>query len=209
MKNFCYCILLILNCVVLPASASTTCQQDSIGMLCTSQVNFVNFAQQAYQTQYQNEWCWAASISMIFNFYGHPVSQPRIVASAYGSPVNVPAPGIVMAQQLNKNWTDDNGVNFYSQLSGVFDPIAGVSTLNNNQLITELDQGHPIVIGTNGHAVVITQIQYYQTNYGPNVIVVGVFDPWPGIGARYLSATEFTPKNLGGALTFVATAHVN
>jgi len=30
-------------------------------------------------TQQQDEWCWAASISNVFAYHGHPVSQARIV----------------------------------------------------------------------------------------------------------------------------------
>src|SRR4051794_26288549 len=90
----------------LAASASTTCVQTPAGPLCTAQVDFTRFAQTAFQTQQQTQWCWAASIAMVFSYYGHPVSQSRIVSEAYGGIVNVPAlTGSVMAQALNRSWT--------------------------------------------------------------------------------------------------------
>jgi hypothetical protein len=192
------------------AVASTTCTSTAYGPLCTSQVNFSQFLQRAYQTQQASEWCWAASISMIFSFYGHPVAQPRIVQEAYGTVANVPAvAGSVMAQALNRTWTDDRGSEFHSSVRGLYDPAAGVSTLDNNQLIRELDQNRPFIVGTNGHAMVVTEMTYYQTQYGPYIVEIGVFDPWPTSGgARTLSAAEATPVTQGGTMTFLATTAV-
>jgi len=155
------------------------------------------------------EWCWAASIAMIFSYYGHPVSQARIVSEVYGAPVNMPAQaGVVMAQQLNKVWVDDNNKWFSAKITGVYDANAGVYALTNEQIISELDHDHPLLFANTQHAVVLTAIQYYQTPYGPNVVAAGVFDPWPGIGARVLTSAELVPANQGGQLTFLATARV-
>lgn len=191
------------------AGASTTCQDTIDGQLCTSQVQFAAFAQQAYQPQQQDQWCWAASIAMVFAFYQHPVSQSRIVTEVYGSAVDMPAQaGIVMAQQLNRNWVDDFGIPFSARLTGAYDYMAGVYDVTNDQLIAELDQEHPIVIGNTHHAMVMTEIQYYKTASGPIVVAGGVFDPWPGIGARALTAAELVPAGSGGELMFVATVRV-
>ena len=43
-----------------------------------------------YSPQHMNVWCWAACISMVFAYYRHPVSQPRIVAETWGDIVNLP-----------------------------------------------------------------------------------------------------------------------
>jgi hypothetical protein len=192
------------------ATANTTCRQTLNGQLCTAQVNFSQFAQFAYQTQLESQWCWAASIAMVFSYYGHPVSQPRIVEEAYGSVVDMPAvAGSVMAQALNRTWADDRGEQFTAHLNGVYDPQAGVSTLDNNALIHELDQNRPFIIGTAGHAVVVTAMTYYPAQPEPLVVVVGVFDPWPTSGgARTLSVEEMTPATQGGGLSFAATASV-
>src|ERR1700693_1072082 len=67
------------------AQGTTQCQADATyGTVCSSSVNFAQFYVTAFQTQQQSEWCWAASISMIWAFYGHPVSQAEIVDSVYG-----------------------------------------------------------------------------------------------------------------------------
>ena len=190
--------------------AWTTCQSTPYGPFCTAQVDIGQFAQHAYQTQQASQWCWAASIAMVFAYHGHPVSQQRIVQEAYGSVVNMPAvAGSVMAQALNRSWTDDGGARFASHLIGAYDPAAGVGTLNNVALIQELDRDRPFVVGTNGHAMVVTAMQYYSTPFGPSVAAVWVFDPWPGNGARALSAAEATPIEGGGTMSFVATASVD
>jgi hypothetical protein len=191
------------------AKASTTCQPTPQGPLCIAQVAFDRFAQSAYQTQSADRWCWAATISMVFAYYGHPVSQPRIVQDAYGSIVDMGAnSGIVIARELNRPWQDDNGRWFNANVSGVFDFDAGISTLSNAQLISELDADRPVVYGSVTHAMVLTAIQYYPTPAGPNIVAAGVFDPWPGIGARGLSLAELTPIQQGGNLRFLATVRV-
>ena len=187
-------------------SADTSCGP----VTCRSEIDFDEFAQEAFQTQYRTEWCWAASISMIFSFYGHPVSQARIVTDVYGAPVNMPSGyGALMAALLNRTWKDDNGDRFRSRLTGAYDPAAGVRAVNNNMLVRELDQGHPVLIGTAGHAVVLAMMEYAKAFAGVGQVVrCGVFDPWPGRGARDLVPAEMLPVELGGALEFIATARV-
>jgi hypothetical protein len=178
-------------------------------MGCRSEIAFGAFQQYSYQAQQMPQWCWAACISMLFAYYGHPVAQQRIVAEVYGAPVNMPAvAGIVMATQLNRRWVDDRGNAFGASLSGAYDPQAGVYGLNNAMLVNELDQNRPVIIGAAGHAVVMTAVEFVSTPAGPNITAVGVFDPWPGRGARGLSRAEMMPVHVGGALQFAATARV-
>lgn len=187
-------------------AASTQCYANGS---CTAQVDFAQFAQEAYQSQKRSEWCWAASISMIFAFYGHTVSQDRIVSEVYGAPVNMPSGyGINMARQLNRKWKDDDGNCFRATLTGVYDAQAGVDTLTNADLIRELDNDHPILIGTGGHAMVLTAMQYIGNPSQPTITLCGAFDPWPGRGARNLTLAEVVPIGRGGALAFLATARV-
>ncbi len=184
----------------------TTC--DQFGR-CVSAVDFTEFAQEAYQQQQMPEWCWAACISMLFDFYGHAVSQDRIVTEVYGAPVNMPAGyGITIARQLNRVWKDDSGNRFRAILTGAYDADARVNTLTNPMLIGELDGDHPMIIGAGSHAMVLTALQYQATPMGPNVVGGGVFDPWPGRGARGLSRAELFPVERGGSMRFVATARV-
>jgi hypothetical protein len=189
--------------------AGTTCEPTPQGDLCVSQVDFMQFAEQAYMSQLQSQWCWAASISMVFAFHDHLVSQARIVSDVYGAPENIPAQtGIVIANELNRCWADDYGATFQSQLTGAYDFDAGVNALTNAMIVGELDQDRPLVIGNRTHAMVLTAVQYYPTPGQPNIVAGGVFDPWPGIGARGLTTAELYPMHVGGDLRFLATVSV-
>ena len=189
-----------------PASAERRCWVRPGGApTCISEVKFPTFAA-IYDRQHQSQWCWAASIAMLFRYYGFPVSQQRIVSDAYGAPVNVPAgAGFVIAQQLNRHWIDDRGRRFRSQLRAAFDADAGVSTLDNAAVVRALDDGHPLIVGARSHAMVLTAAEHQP---GPRILRLGVFDPWPRRGARGLSADEMVPMPRGGSLRFLALAEV-
>ncbi|MGH8176851.1 MAG: papain-like cysteine protease family protein [Steroidobacter sp.] len=204
-----HCLFLFATLASMGVQGATTCQDTINGRICTAQVNFAQFAQQAFQNQLQEQWCWAAAISMVYAFAGHPVAQSRIVAEAYGAPVNIPAPGMIMARQLNRTWVDDDGQSFVSQVSGLYDADAGVLAITDAQIISELDRNRPLIIGAGSHAMVLTAIQYYNTISGPVVVGAGVFDPWPGVGARGLRQDEIVPMHLGGSLRFLAAISVS
>lgn len=192
---------------VLSADAKTRCAPiNPMVQQCTSEVDFGRFSS-SYANQKMSQWCWAASVSMIFDYFGHPLAQEKIVQAQYGRIVNLPAGnGFTMARQLNRDWIDDNGEAFSARLTAAFDPAANVFAMNNLWIVNELDGERPFIIGTQGHAVVVTSITYNPTPQGPYVIRVGVFDPWPGRGARYLTPNEMTPSPNG--LSFAATAVV-
>jgi hypothetical protein len=189
------------------ALADTTCVPTPQGPLCTAQVDFRKFAFTSYTKQWQSEWCWAACISMMFKYYGHPISQDKIVASVYGAAYNRPAgAGWVIATELNRNWVDDNGKAFRSRLVAVTDLDAGVFGLDNARMIQELDTNHPLLIASGPHAMVGTAFQYLPSR----VVSVGVFDPWPTSGgARGLAGWEMVPiTQPGGGLRFAAAVRV-
>src|SRR5262249_54150765 len=147
-----------------------------------------------YAPQEKPEWCWAACVSMLFAYYHHPVSQERIVKEVYGAPVNRPSgPGFVLASLLNRTWKDDHGDEFHSRLIGVFDPMFWQFTLDNVMLVRALEQAKPLIMGVGGHAVVLTAVDYLPTPMSPTILGAGVFDPWPGMGARRLSPRELFP----------------
>lgn len=173
-----------------------------------SQVDFDEFQQEAYQSQENTEWCWAACLSMVFSFYHHPVSQEKIVSDVFGQDVNLPAgSGATVARLLNREWTDDNGKHFHAKLTAAYDFDAGFYDLNNARLAHELDQNHPVIIAAGTHAMVLTAMEYTGSPTLPaNVLSCGVFDPWPGRGARGLAPAEMIPMNLpGGQFRFAAT----
>lgn len=176
--------------------------------VCTAQVDFTEL-QEAYSSQKNSEWCWAASISMLFDCYGYSVSQERIVSEVYGSPLNMPSGAAIhMAQLLNRNWRDDDGKSFKSRLQGAYDFDAKVDSLTNQMLIEELDNDHPMIIGAGGHAMLLTAIEYMESPLGPRVLLCGVLDPWPGRGARNLTPPEMLRIEFGGIMRFVASARV-
>ncbi|NVK32287.1 MAG: hypothetical protein HWE20_14865 [Gammaproteobacteria bacterium] len=178
---------------------------------CAAGVNFAKFQTFAYQSQYQSQWCWAAAISMLYAYNGFQVDQQRIVNEAYGGIVNLPAQGWQLAQNLNRDWVDNQGRRFRSQLTGLYDVYQGVVGISDAQIVNQLSNGKPLIIGAGGHAMVLTEVSYYLNAYGAfdGYAYAAVFDPWPGRGARYLTAQEFSRADLGlGTMQFLASANV-
>lgn len=154
--------------------------------------------------QFQSQWCWAACIAMVFQYYGHPVKQERIVSEAYGGLVDMPAQPWTMLAMLNRVWVDDNGETFtcYST-PGSTNVVAAANDLAGNM---------PLIIGTNGHAMVLTSLEYMapyvQTPFGMQLGPVSITnatvrDPMPGVGRRGLSAAEWV------AMRFAVQIRVN
>jgi len=141
--------------------------------------NFNYFA----SSQRNSNWCWAASLQMIFNYYGVNITQEQIVARSYGVDPYGNLPNWtgsfqVITANLN-NWNVDNSGRQY-----------GVSASLNwgaptpAYLIQELSAQRPVLIGyrsspSSGHAVVITACSYIQTPSGPFIQTIVVKDPWP------------------------------
>lgn len=148
----------------------------------------------AVTAQQQNsQWCWAACISAIFNYHGYPVEQGRIVAATYGQLVNLPAHGRQIAAATNRPWQDVRGRTFASQCQVLWDSGAYVARPDAaGQAAQELAQGHPLIIGAAGHAMVLTAMSYARNAAGggqPTQAIVR--DPWPGRGRRPLEAREW------------------
>ena len=199
----------VLSSPIRSASASQNCWPGPYGNVCRSEVNFTTFAAQAYDDQDQSQWCWAACVSMIFGYYGYTVSQERIVEEVYGARVNLPAmTGSTISQMVHRDWIDDDGQEFSSEITGLYDAMAGRAMINNNMIINELASERPMIIGARTHAMVLTAIEYIQTYTGPNVTAAGVFDPWPGIGAPGLAPDELVPVHLNGSILYMVSMRV-
>lgn len=141
--------------------------------------NFDYFA----SSQRNTNWCWAASLQMVFNYYGINITQEQIVARSYGVDPYGKLPNWtgsfqVITANLN-NWNIDNyGRGYFVN-----------ATLNWGAptpayLIQELSAQRPVLIGyssgpNSGHAVVITACSYVPTNMGPMIQSIVVRDPWP------------------------------
>lgn len=143
-------------------------------------------------SQRQSYWCWAASISAIFAYYGHPVAQERIVAKVFGEAVNMPAYGGQIAEATTGDWIDDSGRRFRAGCEVLWDNDAFFGRPDAlAQAAWELSAGNPLIIGSISHAMVMTALLYTLDQAGnawPQVITVR--DPWPGQGRRYLSPYE-------------------
>ena len=160
--------------------------------MCTAGVRSVTF-KQAYQEK--NEWCWAACISMVFDFYGHPVDQTRIVKETWGAAANMPGSPAGILRDLNRRWKDDNGKEFVCR--------GDMLSVNLNTAIEDLKDGHPLIVGAMGHATVLTAmtavVDTVTTQYAIQQVIVR--DPWPGNGGRRpLSPMEWANINFAARI---------
>ena len=49
----------------------------------------------------------------------------------------------------------------------------------------DLAENHPLIIGTGGHAVVLTAVTYVQDEWGHSDVTSAIVrDPWPGRGRQ-------------------------
>ena len=178
---------------LLRRSADIDCGLDQFGrQYCTAGIKSFQ-AQQFAQTQDMSQWCWATAISMIFQHYGHPLLQPRIVAEAYGGIVNMPGGPFQILGALNRSWIDDAGVGFTSTADAV--------TTTNATAIQDLADNHPLLVGALGHAVVLTAMTFYPTMQGPQVVDAIVRDPWPTAPSRRsLTPQEWYNISLGARI---------
>jgi hypothetical protein len=99
--------------------------------------------------------CWAASISAIFGYHGHSLNQDVIAQQVFGSTVCRPAGSSgVLDSVLNHQWTDDNGKTFRATINGLFDPANGAGTINNDDVVSELEADRPLLYCNASHAMV-------------------------------------------------------
>jgi ABC-type bacteriocin/lantibiotic exporter with double-glycine peptidase domain len=134
--------------------------------------------------QQESEWCWAACIQMVFGYWGHPITQQEIVSQTWGVIANMPAQPMDIIRDLNRRWTDRNGEMF---------TVAGdVFSANGFTAVQDLAAEMPLIIGSMGHAMVLTAVSYNQAmNSQSQLTGALVRDPWPGRGGRRpLTPTE-------------------
>ncbi len=191
------------------AVGGTNCTTTSWGRICVSEVDFMHFAQEAFDTQHKTQWCWAACISMLFAYYGHSVHQERIVNEVYGGPFNWSGQGFTIARALNRIWVNDDGDRFRARLTAAYDAYAGINAITNQQIVSALHNEQPLILGARSHATVLTSIEYQPTRWGPQMRAAGVFDPWPGNGgARGTFPDEMIPLHRDGSMIFLARVSV-
>lgn len=160
---------------------------------CTAFINSNTLNQEIFDKfQWQNEWCWAASISMIFQYYRHPLPQPEIVQQAYGGIVNLPGTPAAIMGSLNRQWTDTNGVAFSSSAQSIVVPAWRAAQ--------DLAADHPLIIATLGHAMVLTAVTYWHDSAGRGQTIGAIVrDPWPANGVR----RPLSPQELANTMMLI------
>ncbi|HWZ96261.1 MAG TPA: papain-like cysteine protease family protein [Candidatus Dormibacteraeota bacterium] len=128
--------------------------------------------------QKQDEWCWAASASMILQWYGLNVTQEMVVARTKGVLIDAPGSDRDISNALSGWAFTRNGQRVTIRSWTAPGPPPPVI------LIRELSQRHPFLLtfmsGPNsGHAVVITAASYIPTANGPYITSLVIRDPWP------------------------------
>lgn len=175
------------------AQAAVRCVPvDTFGtQLCEAGID--NLVRGVVASQQSSQWCWAACVSAIFAFHGFEVDQRLIVQATYGQAVNLPAHGPQIAAASSRDWTTDSGRRFSASCEVLWDSQFHVGRPTAvADAAQELAQDRPLIIGTGGHAMVLTAMTYLRDGYGrgqPRAAVVR--DPWPGVGRRPLSTQEW------------------
>lgn len=136
------------------------------------------------EAQINSQWCWAASIQMVFRYYGLYVSQNIIVSRTWGSIQNLPAQPHVIMANLNQLWMGSNGARF--SVTG------NTNTANHRTASQDLANDKPLIIGTLGHAMVLTALTFDRDQWGNGEVKSAVVrDPWPQRGRRVLTPQEW------------------
>ncbi|MGE8098125.1 papain-like cysteine protease family protein [Pseudomonas fluorescens] len=143
--------------------------------------------------QHLSQWCWAACIEMVFSYYGHSVPQERIVNETWGDIVNLPGQPWQILANLNRGWTDEQGDNF--------SVVGDAYSANAITAAQDLAQDMPLIIGTMGHAMVLTSLVYMRDSFGRGDVTAAIVrDPWPGRGRRTLTPQEWLNINFAARI---------
>ena len=189
--------------LALPSQAEEVCgTPNTHGVSLCSAGLPADSVRQLAVVQEQAQWCWAASISMIFAHHGYIVRQEEIVKDGYGAAVDLPAPsGAAMTKALSRAWVDGNAKPFQAH-AVASDAFAHQFQVSQYKVLAELADGRPLLMGAMSHAVVLVGLTYEKSERG-NVRIIGgtVIDPRPGVGVRPLKARELKP-------TYVAAVQV-
>ncbi len=136
-----------------------------------------------YAPQRMSQWCWAACIHMVFAHYGHRVPMAEIVRQAWGRVIDMPGHPAQILGSVNRPWRDQRG--------RAFRAFGDVYSANFVTAARDLADGRPLIIGSLGHAMVLTAMTYDRLPNGSGrPLRLIVRDPWPGRGRRPLAPRE-------------------
>ena len=144
--------------------------------------------------QQNTQWCWAACIQMMFRMYGYDLPQQILVQQTWGNIVNMPAyPNQILAA-LNRTYVDRSGKRFTARGDAL--------TVNVATAIQDLSNRSPLIVGTLGHATVLTALNYTQSNIGELQVTSAIVrDPWPqSPSRRTLSPQEWYNINFAARI---------
>lgn len=125
----------------------------SISVACVN-----NHIEYCHHSQYKENWCWAACVQMVLDYYDLYVSQTTIVKRTYGNEYNITA---------NKNDIVGAIDGWYIRghvVKAKYERYKSAKTL-----IDAVSSGHPLIVGLNenssiGHAYVLTHI-FFKNDY--------------------------------------------
>jgi hypothetical protein len=121
---------------------------------------------------------------MVFRYHGLNISQGKIVEEVFGGRVHRPGSPEEILEALNRTWTDEN--------DNDYDVEGDVYSVSPATAAQDLAADFPLIIGSLGHAMVLSAVSYYRDLYGNGQIVNAlVRDPWPGRGRRQITAVEW------------------
>jgi hypothetical protein len=163
-------------------------------------------------TQNCPERCWAASMAGIFGYNDHPIDQDTIAQAIFGNLQCKPAQTTgVLNKVLSSVWIDTNGSKFKATITGLYDPANKVIAIDNNDIVSEMQSGSPMLYCNKTHAMVIVGIEYRKDMAGNLIAIddVRVADPYPTLGIHSLSKIEMLAEHLGGDMTYLASVDVD
>ena len=164
--------LVLFSLMLLSVMLSSAQRRGSVvridGSISVARVS--DYMEYCFHRQYKDNWCWAACVQMVLDYYGVDVTQTRIVERAYGDDYDLTANKNDIVEALNgwhiKGYTVRANYERYKNAKTLIDAIAS---------------GRPLIIGLNekytstGHAYVLTHIFFtkdYNGNMTPTRVVV-------------------------------------
>ena len=150
-----------------------------------------------YSEQQNSNWCWAACIQMILNYYSVNISQSQIVLRTFGTDnlgnVGNWGGSIENIHRNLNDWNIDNLGKRFVVKATFYNGAPQVEWL-----INELNSSRPVFIayntGSGGHAVLITACTYTKINEQYKVHSLTVRDPWPGRGKVLYNGYDLASK---------------
>lgn len=155
-----------------------------------------------YQPQQASNWCWAASVTMVLRRYGLHVDQEEVVRARFGRADNVQVSGQAIGELLTRRW-DDHAGRQASSSATLLPPWHRALGLAAPEVLDDLAQGRPLLLGAEQHAVVLVQVVYERRIDGRAVAPAGVrvlravvLDPASGQWLRSARSDERLPDFL-------------